>query len=110
MTIIIKSLLHHPLVCIKSLGPQYQPCVPQYSVFHLHVHHCLINSHCIIQPCRSVCRVMNDALRNHPRCPQPPKVILERLIKANVNGLAKGGASSCDVLDLHPKLLDLLNY
>ena len=53
---------------------------------------------------------MNDALRNHPRCPQPPKVVLERLIKANVNGLAKGGASSWDVLDLHPKLLDLLNY
>jgi hypothetical protein len=37
-------------------------------------------------------------------------VVLERLFEANVNGLTKGGASFWDVLDLHPKLLDLLNY
>jgi hypothetical protein len=54
---------------------------------------------------------MNDALGNHPRCPQPPKAVLEWLIKADVDGLTEGGAFSWDVLDLHPKLpLDLLNY
>jgi hypothetical protein len=40
-----------------------------------------------------------------------PKAVLEWLIKADVNGLTEEGASSWDVLDLHPKLLlDLLNY
>ncbi len=37
-------------------------------------------------------------------------MVLERLIEANVNMLTKGSASSWDVLDLYPKLLDLLNY
>ncbi len=53
---------------------------------------------------------MNDALGNHPRCPQPQKAVLEWLIKSDVDGLTDGGASSWDVLDLHPKLLDILNY
>jgi len=30
-------------------------------------------------------------------------------VKAAVDGLTEGGASSWDVLDLHPELLDLLN-
>ena len=53
---------------------------------------------------------MDNAFGNNSQCPQPPKAVLEQLIKANVNGLTEGGASSWDALDLHPKLLDLLNY
>ncbi len=53
---------------------------------------------------------MDNAFKNHPCYPQLPEVVLERLIKANVNGLTKGGASSWDVLYLHPKLLYPLNY
>jgi hypothetical protein len=38
------------------------------------------------------------------------KAVLEWHIKADVDGLTEGGASSGDVLHLHSKLLDLVNY
>ncbi len=63
-----------------------------------------------IMPHRSAPCAMNDSYGNHPRCPQPPDVVHEWLLKANIIRLIDGGASSHEVLNLHPELLDPVNY
>ncbi len=65
-------------------------------MLHLHFRHCLIYPCCNVQPCWIA--------------PQPPNAVLEWLTKANADGLTEEGASSQNVLDLHPKLLDPVNY
>ena len=106
----VTILDHQPLVFIKPLIPRFQPRVPHNSALCTYFRHRLINPRCNIQPCWSTHCAISNALGSHLLYPQPPNVVFEWLIKADVDELTKGGASSWDVLDLHPKLLDLLNY
>jgi hypothetical protein len=52
---------------------------------------------------------MDDGLPQHPIVPNPTDMILERLVEANINRLAEGGAAAGDVLHLHPELLNPLH-
>jgi hypothetical protein len=93
----------------ELLKPHFYPRVPHNPLLHLHLCHCFVDPCCKVTPCWSAHCAMDDSFGNHPRGLQPSDTALERLIKANMNRLTKGGVSSQDVLYLHPKLVNPLN-
>ncbi len=109
------SRSRHDAPPTSSLGHHSNPVFIHaflYDPLHpLHLHHRVINPcHDISTPHRRACCAMDDAFGNYPRQPLPPDLILKWLVKADVYGLAEGGATAGNIPHFDPQLLNSCNY